>query len=44
MERPNDEGQKSKLKSTTWTDPTRVENLNKSTKWTDPTKGQDPSP
>ena len=29
--------------STTWTDPTRVENFNKSTKRTDPTDGQDQS-
>ena len=34
----------SRLQSTTWTDPTRVKNLNKSTRWTDPTKGQDSSP
>ena len=34
----------SRLQSTMWTDPTRVNDLNKSTKWTDPTKGQDSSP
>ena len=34
----------SRHQSITWTDPTRVENVNKSTKWMDLTKGQNSSP
>ena len=40
MDRPH---QGSRPQSTTWTDPTRVTNLNKSTKWTDTTEGQNQS-
>ena len=36
--------QGSRPQSTTWTDPTRVINLNNSTKWTNTTEGQDHSP